>query len=886
MQTDDLNIYRTQDNGATWPVTDTLLISDNPTFTSVQGQLIRINDGNLMVVTFADRLSSGNYEYHLRSCPTADSANECLDITEWGNDLNLSQVDPSFEAKSGASDKAPSLSCDFNSTNHLHCLFSTGQPYGVVHIYMDSELDTATPGNWVITDVNVANNGASRTDRVGILIDSNDMINATYIEGNENYFYSRRPSDLSLAWMTPFEVSSGETGITDTTSMDVGPDGNVVYTYSGTDGTLKLWFKEFDGTTLGPRIQIPLRGAGASNAFIAVDSNNNNHIIFDDRTGAAADRNISRVIIWDANQIVGDSIDVNSVTGPQGNGPLSSNLSRFNENNIALYNYATDEYATLGYDVVRGNIISTGIPPGVPAVGNSPDVNITLIDGKGIGDIDNNFGYDRDENLTITFTVIDLDQDDLNFNLWYGTSKSAKTNIIVQDLNLSTNECGGEDWTSTQTCTFDFNIISTLVADNNYFLTVDLNDSANVDTNSHDVSFVVDNTDPFTHAVDYNQGIWQNNNASQVLSCIDPTAGCFITQYRLDTDDTNAISMGAWTVYSSAIAINNDGNFSLDINSTDRSGNMEDTNRLHYPIDKIAPFTLAVDHNYTTELPPSDTTLTCSDATSGCNITQYRLDTDDTNAVSMGAWTLFTTPINIAVDGNFALDINSSDLSGLLEDTNRLYISLLTPSPPPNLAPSITVIAPNGGENFDNRITTNVSIIFNVTDPDDNSLLVDINFHINGNQGNGTVIINDINTDSATISCVDSDFSNATACTYLWNIDSVADGNYFALVAVTDGNTSVFDASNASFGFFTTTLPTRQLLSGTPRILIALIPLLTASLFIFLIVFVFKREVNDPNSNIVTKTSLLGRVFLASVVGLLIFIILYSFLNAVLGATT
>ncbi len=121
----------------------------------------------------------------------------------------------------------------------------------------------------------------------------------------------------------------------------------------------------------------------------------------------------------------------------------------------------------------------------------------------------------------------------------------------------------------------------------------------------------------------------------------------------------------------------------------------------------------------------------------------------------------------------------------------------------PNEAPDVNVISPNGGETFDKTSISIITIDFNVMDTDNNSLLVDINFSTSSSEGTGTVIINDVNTDSATITCDDSDFSNSTKCSISWNISSVADNDYFILINVNDGTATDFDASDATFEIFT-----------------------------------------------------------------------------------
>lgn len=121
-----------------------------------------------------------------------------------------------------------------------------------------------------------------------------------------------------------------------------------------------------------------------------------------------------------------------------------------------------------------------------------------------------------------------------------------------------------------------------------------------------------------------------------------------------------------------------------------------------------------------------------------------------------------------------------------------------------NIVPVVNILHPNGGESFDNTLIQNVDINFTIQDSDSNSFLVDINFSTQSTQGTGTVILQDINTDSATISCGSSDFSNPVTCTFVWDIDAVADNNLFILIDINDSINMTFDASDASFEIFTT----------------------------------------------------------------------------------
>lgn len=122
-------------------------------------------------------------------------------------------------------------------------------------------------------------------------------------------------------------------------------------------------------------------------------------------------------------------------------------------------------------------------------------------------------------------------------------------------------------------------------------------------------------------------------------------------------------------------------------------------------------------------------------------------------------------------------------------------------SHPPSFI-DLNVTHPNGGEFFDPSLVFNIDINFTLESSDSNSALVDINFSTTSTQGTGTVIIDDVNTDSATIVCEDADFTDKTNCTFTWSLNNVADNNYFILISARDGFSINFDTSDSTFEIF------------------------------------------------------------------------------------
>ncbi|MFH1240260.1 MAG: hypothetical protein V1672_03510 [Candidatus Diapherotrites archaeon] len=135
----------------------------------------------------------------------------------------------------------------------------------------------------------------------------------------------------------------------------------------------------------------------------------------------------------------------------------------------------------------------------------APDVNVTQIDGNPDNTTIPSFSYAEDENLTITFVVTDSDNNRLTVDINYSTTSAEGSGTVIKaDLNLSTAEakCTSEDFTTSPTCTWDWNIVSTSVSDGTYYILIKVFDAAKAaadvetDFNASDNTFIVDNTNP------------------------------------------------------------------------------------------------------------------------------------------------------------------------------------------------------------------------------------------------------------------------------------------------------------------------------------------------------------------------------------------------------
>ena len=100
----------------------------------------------------------------------------------------------------------------------------------------------------------------------------------------------------------------------------------------------------------------------------------------------------------------------------------------------------------------------------------------------------------------------------------------------------------------------------------------------------------------------------------------------------------------------------------------------------------------------------------------------------------------------------------------------------------------------------------NLTIAFNVKDADaGDTLTVDINYSEDNNQGSGTAIVDNLTLSAAV--CSDADFTNVTSCSWGWDIENVADANYYINILISDGTLTDFNASDNHFAIYTTPPP-------------------------------------------------------------------------------
>ena len=127
------------------------------------------------------------------------------------------------------------------------------------------------------------------------------------------------------------------------------------------------------------------------------------------------------------------------------------------------------------------------------------------------------------------------------------------------------------------------------------------------------------------------------------------------TEYQLDGATT-------WTAYTAPVAVSGDGEHELRFRSTDKAGNVEATKTVSVKIDATAPVTSATFapandagwHNGTIPV-----VLAATDAGSGVKTVEWSLDG--------GAWTPYSTPVEVTGDGQHELLFRSTDKAGNVE---------------------------------------------------------------------------------------------------------------------------------------------------------------------------------------------------------------------------
>jgi len=291
---------------------------------------------------------------------------------------------------------------------------------------------------------------------------------------------------------------------------------------------------------------------------------------------------LNSFVFWQGGKVIGEGTDTNAFS--RDNGTIC----------IKAHGNSTDSS-----DIYLDKIFLRSI------VVNEP--TITLLNELSYTDVNVNQPTDGnylsyfalDGNASIEFNLLSFDSNHFLVDVNYNDSNTLGGTPIYADLNITnlalngserTNQlqCDGNNFSSNVFCSFDLNIFN--IPDGNHFIVL------NAKTESSEIyfysnSFVVDNTSPSIFW-DGNHNVWQNFDANLHLTCVDAvncTAGDSNIAYRLDSDSSDSVSYGSWLDYDTNLLISTDGNWAIDFNSTDASGNIGDINTFYVLLDQTTP---------------------------------------------------------------------------------------------------------------------------------------------------------------------------------------------------------------------------------------------------------------------------------------------------------
>ena len=146
---------------------------------------------------------------------------------------------------------------------------------------------------------------------------------------------------------------------------------------------------------------------------------------------------------------------------------------------------------------------------------------------------------------------------------------------------------------------------------------------------------------------------WYVSNVSISLSATDSESGVNGTYYRNGTS-------GNWMGYSSSLVLSSDGNYTTQYYSMDNAANNEALKTLLVKIDKTSPESSATVTN-------STVVIKATDATSGVNLTKYRIDS--------GAWLTYNGSFAVTASGNHTIEFHSIDKAGNNESIKTAYVN-------------------------------------------------------------------------------------------------------------------------------------------------------------------------------------------------------------------
>jgi cytochrome c len=159
---------------------------------------------------------------------------------------------------------------------------------------------------------------------------------------------------------------------------------------------------------------------------------------------------------------------------------------------------------------------------------------------------------------------------------------------------------------------------------------------------------------------------WYTGSVTVTLTAADEDGGSGVasTEYQLD-------GATAWTAYTAPVPVAGDGSHEVRFRSTDEAGNVEAGKSVTVKIDSTAPvtsarFAPANDNGWHDGTVP--VVLTSTDAGAGVGLLEWSLDG--------GAWTPYTSPVDVTGDGQHELLYRATDKAGNAETLKSAIVKI------------------------------------------------------------------------------------------------------------------------------------------------------------------------------------------------------------------
>ena len=545
--------------------------------------------------------------------------------------------------------------------------------------------------------------------------------------------------------------------------------------------------------------------------------------VFQSATGcyaATGDQNCAITTVFQAAYNAGDSNFSFRMEDPDTNGSTPTAI----DNTTALYtgNFGAEaNYKSFSSSegTTSPVLFVTYALPAAP-----PDVNVTKIDGWQDNATLPVFGYTRDKNLTIDFNISDPNDDRLTIDINYSTTNTQGSGTaLYTDLNLTTStpaNCDDLDFTNTTECSVDFNISG--IGDTNWFMLIRVEDGSvsSNDFNASDNSFKIDNNAPTSASISVSSwtaltDFTNDTTPPLTLSASDANGmafSCNGTSYS--SYAAYAASYSSFDIKPADQPVNGcgttDGNRTLYVKFQDTAGNTATASASSFTLDATNPSLgtpLPSSNTTTTNTTPDLNVLATETNIWHCTATPYvngaaQADQNVTTTLIGGTKGCFYSH-STALSGNdtIKLQFRMRDRAGNSADLNTSTYTISTNSAPDvNVAKIDSYADSTGLPVFGYTRDGNLTIDFNVSDPNDDRLTIDINYSTANTQGSGTALYTDLNlTTFAPTNCDDLNFADSTECSVDLNISAITDNNYFILIRIEDASLNDFNASDNSF---------------------------------------------------------------------------------------